>query len=109
MANIKTHKASGWTREPIPDGSGCYLITPTDDSGVRKVRFLSAHSWANDPNDDRAKQETDRAVLVEGNPLPEWARVWLDGASARQASNGRRALQAAIDDADWRESMRDGW
>src|SRR5262245_15234628 len=104
MANVRTHKASGWTREPI--GWGNWKITPTDNSGTREVAFMSRHSWANLPNDDKANIDKDRVVLVSGEPLPDWAMQWLTAANAKSCSSGRAALQAAIDDADWNEARR---
>lgn len=106
---IRTHKASGWTREPIPDGSGCWRVTPTDTSGARIVRALSAHSWANDPHDDKARQHEPRIVLISGEPLPDWAIAWLETANAKACERARAAFQSALDDADWHESSRDGW
>jgi hypothetical protein len=105
----RTHKASGWTRTPTRDMSMCYIITPTDGSGDRKVRFMSAHSWANDANDDKARQDQDRVVLVEGAPLPAWATEWLDAANRKACAGARAAFQSACDDADWHSSAQDGW
>ncbi|HXU02807.1 MAG TPA: hypothetical protein VN903_17700 [Polyangia bacterium] len=70
---------------------------------------MSAGSWANLPNDDRAHVDRDRVVLVDGDPLPEWAITWLETVNHRSCERGREALRAAIDDADWHESSRDGW
>jgi hypothetical protein len=104
----RTHKASGWTREPI--GYGRFTIMPTDASGTREVMFLSAGSWQNLPNDDRANIDRDRVILVSGEPLPEWAQTWLEQANARSCENGREGLRAAIDDADANYFGRDsGW
>lgn len=97
---IYTHKETGWTRQSTADGSGRFTVTPTDDSGARIVRLLSAGSWQNDPNDDRARQDTDRAVLIEGAPLPSWAQAWLDGAAAKTFGRARESLRAALQDAD---------
>ena len=102
-----THKASGWTR--TAQGFGQWLITPTDESGVRVVDFLSAGSWANHANDDRALIDTDRVVLLSGDPLPAFAVDWLTAANAKSCANARRAFRAALDDADWNEARRDGW
>lgn len=101
----RTHKASGWTRTPTSYGNFC--ITPTDDSGDRIVAFMSRGSWANLPNDSRDKINTDRVVLIEGAPLPDWAIEWLTAANAKSCAQGRAAFQAAIDDADWNEARRD--
>ena len=100
MAYKRIHKISGWTREVIPDGSSRYRIVPTDDSGERIVRFVSAHSWANDPADDRAQEDRDRVVLLEGAPLPAWADEWLTRANQKECENGRAAFRAALQDAD---------
>ncbi len=107
MANqyTKTHKASGWTRTPT--GWGNYSITPTDNSGERIVAFMSRGSWANLPNDDRANINTDRVILVSGEPLPEWAMAWLTAANAKSCAQARAAFQSAIEDADWNEARRD--
>jgi hypothetical protein len=107
QTNIRTHKVSGWTRTAL--GWGNWLITPTDDSGPREVAFLSRGSWANLPNDTRENIDTDRVVLTKGAELPPWAVEWLDTANRKSCESGRKALQAAIDDADWNESRRDGW
>ena len=77
-----------------------WRITPNDGSGERIVRCLSAHSWATDPNDDRANQHLDRVVLLDGPPLPDWAAQWLDAANRREMTGARAAFQAAVDDAD---------
>lgn len=103
----RTHKVSGWTRTPTGDGSGCYRIVPMDGSGDRIVRFQSAHSWANDPTDDRALVDQDRIVLISGAPLPDWAHAWLTAANAKSCASGRRALRAAIADADFHDDRRD--
>ena len=95
---VKTHKVSGWKRESI--GYGNFRIIPTDDSGERKVAFLSAGSWANLPNDNRAEQGTDRVVLIEGNPLPQWAVEWLTKANAKSCQRARSEFGAAIEQAD---------
>jgi len=102
-----THKLSGWTRTIIADGSMRQTITPTDDSGVRIVRFLSAHSWANDPNDNKADSDKDRVVLLDGPDLPEWAVQWLALANAKSCSRARDAMHAAIADADFDQDRRD--
>lgn len=109
MAGPIRHKLSGWTRTVIADGSSRWTITPTDDSGDRIVRFLSAHSWANDPGDDKARADLDRVVLLDGAPLPGWAMDWLEAANVKSCNRGRDALRAAIDDADWHSGSRDGW
>ena len=95
---IKTHKASGWTR--TAQGFGRWLITPTDASGARVVEFLSAGSWQNLPNDDRAQMHTDRVVLVSGDPLPEWAALWLTRSNALSCETAREHFRSACDDAD---------
>jgi hypothetical protein len=102
----RTHKTTGWTREAI--GYGNYRIEPTDGSGTRTVAFMSAGSWANLPNDNRANINSDRVVLMTGEPLPEWAVEWLTKANAKQCDHGRDALQAAIADADWNEARQMG-
>jgi hypothetical protein len=96
----RTHKASGWTRTNLQDGSSRWRITPTDGSGERIVRTLSAHSWQNDANDDRAHIGTDRVVLLDGPALPEWAVAWLTTANATECGRGRTNLRAMVDDAD---------
>ncbi len=103
MANqyTKTHKASGWTR--TPSGWGNFTIEPTDDSGTREVAFMSRGSWANLPNDKREAINTDRAVLISGEPLPQWAQDWLTAANAKSCAQARAAFQSALDDADWNE------
>jgi hypothetical protein len=103
----KTHKVSGWTREPF--GFGNWKITPTDDSGVRIVAPMGRCCWANLPNDDRARENEDRIVLVEGAPLPEWAVAWLEKVNHRQSEDGRERLRAAIDDADDAAFRDGGW
>ena len=103
----KTHKASGWKR--TAEGFGVYRIDPTDDSGVRRVKFLSPMTWQNDPGDDRANIGKARVILVSGDPLPEWAQAWLHGVNERQCEESRRALRAAIDDADFHADSRYGW
>ncbi len=105
----RTHKVTRWTRTPLRDGSMCYCVTPTDESGDRIVRFLSAHSWANDPHDDKANQDRDRVVLISGEPLPAWAIEWLDKANAKSCANARSAFRAAVDDADRNQDARNGW
>jgi len=97
---IYTHKVHGWTRRSLGDGTSRVEVIPTDGSGTRVVRFLSAHSWANDPHDDTAKQGEDRVVLIDGPELPAWALAWLAGANARQCEQSRAALRSALDDAD---------
>jgi hypothetical protein len=84
-----------------------YTIGAADGSGDRIVRFVSAHSWANDPADDRARQAEDRIVLLEGAPLPDWAIVWLEAANAKQCRGARAAFRAAIEDADAYQDRRD--
>jgi hypothetical protein len=101
----KTHKVSGWTRTAI--GHGNFTISPTDGTGDRVVAFMSAHSWANLPNDRREDPGRDRVVLISGDPLPDWAMVWLNTVNARMYERGREALRAAIADADWAQDMRD--
>jgi hypothetical protein len=81
---------------------------PTDDSGDRIVRFLSAHSGANDPNDDPINQSIDRVVLISGEPLPDWAAAWLYAANQRSCASGREALRMALADAEWNQDRRDG-
>lgn len=102
-----THKTTGWTRTAL--GHGRYQITPTDNSGERIVRFLSAHSWQNDPADDRAKADQDRVVLLDGPALPDWAITWLDAAVRKSCQSGRDALRAACDQADHDSDLRDAW
>lgn len=94
-----THKQSGWVREAI--GYGNYRIVPTDDSGIRTVAFMSANSWANLANDKRDDIGRDRVVLIDG------PADWLDVANRKQCANGRAALRAAIDDADFNQDRRD--
>lgn len=89
------------------DGSSRYLITPTDDSGARLVAFLSAGSWANYPNDDRAKQNEDRIVQLEGAPLPDWAVRWLTNANAKQCDRARSAFRSAVEQAGFDADLRD--
>jgi hypothetical protein len=107
MALTKIHKASGWKR--TAQGFGRWLIEPTDDSGPRTVEFLSAGTWQNLPTDRREDKDRDRVVLIEGDPLPPWAMDWLTTAVIRSTEQARERLRAAIDDADWNESSRDGW
>ena len=105
MATKITHKASGWTREAL--GYGNWQITPTDDSGIRTVAFMSAHSWGNLPNDNRANIDKDRIVLIDGPALPDWAVAWLTTANAKSCNSGRSALRSAIDEADFAQDRRD--
>jgi hypothetical protein len=105
-APIFTHKASGWTRQPCADGSGCQRIVPTDASGERIVRFMSAGSWANDPADDKARQYEDRIVLVGGAALPDWAVTWLEAANLKRSSRARQNFHAMIDRADMDRDAR---
>jgi hypothetical protein len=104
---IKTHKLSGWTRKA--EGHGEWRITPTDGSGDRIVHFLSAGSWQNLENDDRANINRDRVILCAGAELPDWAAKWLDDANHASCQSGRNALRAAMYDADWHADSRDGW
>jgi hypothetical protein len=109
---LGTHKAQGWTRELIIAdgwGSGQWRVVPTDGSGTRVVAVLSRGSWANNPKDDKANIGRDRVLLMEGEPLPEWATAWLEKAWAKSCESGRASLQAAMDDADWNESRNEGW
>lgn len=106
MAAKYTHRESGWTRESLADGSMCWRVGPADGSEPRIVRFLSAHSWQNDPADDRANAGKDRVVLISGPELPPWTVEWLQIAVRKSSANGRLALRAAIDDADWNEDRR---
>ena len=99
-----THKATGWQR--IAEGWGNWRIVPTDGTGERIVAFMSAHSWANLPNDSRADIDRDRVVLASGDPLPQWVMDWLTAANAKSCASGRRNLQNAIADADWNEDRR---
>ena len=101
----RTHKPTGWTRTPI--GYGNFKIEPTDGSGTRVVAFMSAGSWGNYPNDDRANIDRDRVVLLEGEQLPDWAMDWLTKANAKSCANARAAFRDAIADADWNECRRD--
>ena len=93
-----TNRSTGWRRTAI--GFGKFRIEPTDGSGCRVVAFLSAGSWQNYPNDDRANIDRDRVVLLEGAELPPAARAWLEAANAKSCRGGREALRAAINDAD---------
>ena len=125
MPAIYTHKTTGWTRTATADGSMRWIVrpcfinpqtghfwrTPEQDAGAedRIVRFLSAHSWANDPNDSKDRQDEDRIVLLDGEPLPAWCIEWLEKANRKSCANGRAALQAAIDDADNAPFRDTGW
>ena len=102
-----THKTMGWTRTAL--GYGNWRIVPTDGTGDREVAFLSAHSWANLPNDDRANIDIDRVVLTSGEPLPSWAVEWLEKVNLANCAKARRAFDDAIADADWNEARREGW
>ena len=104
-----THKASKWTRTLLSGQAGTWTITPTDDSGVRTVRFISRYGWANDPNDSKANQDVDRVVLIDGAPLPDWAATWLDKAHRKSCEDARARLQDAIDDADNAPFRNEGW
>jgi hypothetical protein len=104
---MNTHKATGWTREYLGDGTGRIRITPTDGSGERLVRFLGPNEYAGDPGDEQAKLGEDRCVLLSGPALPDWAAAWLTRAAAHTRRRAREAFQAAIDDADWNECRRD--
>ncbi len=79
---VKTHKQSGWQREPI--GFNQHRITPTDDSGIRIVAFYGAGDWHNDPFDDKSRQDEDRVILQSGHTLPDWAMDWLETVNHRQ-------------------------
>jgi len=103
---MKTHKASGWQRDALRDGSSRWRIIPTDDSGERIVAFMSAGSWSNYPQDDRAKQDIDRIVLLDGNPLPEFAVQWLTNANAKSCNRARDTFRAMLDQADFDEGQR---
>lgn len=103
----KRHKTSGWTRTHL--GHNTWRIVPTDDSGNRDVCFLSAGSWANLPQDDRAREHEDRVILLSGATLPAWAQTWLETAHARSCARGRAAFRAALDDADWNDDQNTGW
>jgi hypothetical protein len=100
------HKTTGWRR--IVE-NGLWTIEPTDTSGPRIVRPLSAGSWQNDPNDDPANQTRDRIVLLSGVPLPDWAAAWLETVNHRECERARQTFRAIVDRADWDESMRDAW
>lgn len=107
-----THKRTGWKR--TAGGHHRVLITPSDGSESRVVAFMSAGSWANDPEDDRAKSGEDRVFLISGPPLPAWAVTWLDKVNARQCQQGRDRLAAMLRDADdWGGPLGDvhgdGW
>lgn len=107
MINLtRTHKVSGWTRTPLRDGSGCWRIVPADGSGIRIVRFLSAHCWQNDPADDRARADVDRIVLISGPALPEWAAAWLTAANAKSRERARETFAAAMDQAEYDRDAR---
>ena len=103
----KTHKVSGWTRTYCGDGSSNWIITPTDNSGIRKVAFMSSGSWANLPNDDGANINQPRVVMVDGPPLPQWAMEWLDKANTKACWRSKAAFQSALDQADFDADMRD--
>jgi hypothetical protein len=103
----RIHKTTGWTRTPMRDGSGNYTITPADESGDRIVAFMSAGSWQNLPNDDKARQGEDRVVLVSGAELPAWAVEWLEKANRKLCGNARQAFRDAVADADWHQDRRD--
>jgi len=94
----KIHKTTGWKRTAI--GFGRFTITPADDSGSRIVHFMSAGSWQNLPNDDRANIDRDRVVLVDGPELPPWAREWLEKANALSCSRARSTFSAMMEQAD---------
>lgn len=108
-SGTRTHKVSGWTRTPLRDMSSKWSIQPSDDSGERIVRFQSAHSWANDPNDDRARIEEDRVILISGEPLPLWAKEWLHTANRKSCQQSRDAFHAAMDDMNDRDFRDSGW
>ena len=103
---MKTHKASGWTREPLRDGSGKWRISPTNGSGERIVAFMSAGSWANYPEDNPAQKNEDRIVQLEGEPLPQWAVNWLTNANAKSCARARENFRAMIEQADFDEDRR---
>lgn len=98
MTIIKTHKISGWKRESI--GWGNFRIIPADDSGERKVAFMSAGSWANLPDDSRAMQNINRVVLIDGAALPDWAMVWLNKANDKSCDSARENFDAMVNQAD---------
>lgn len=103
----RTHTKSGWTRTSLADGSMRWRITPTDNTGARIVSFMSAGSWANYPQDDRAQINSNRVILLEGAPLPDWAHAWLTAANNKSCGRAREAFQSAIDRADFDAGMRD--
>ena len=104
---LHTHKLSGWTRTHT--GGQRWSVTPTDTSGDRIVEFRGAGCWTNNPADDVARRDDDRVVLISGDPLPDWAITWLENACRKQSEQCRAALRAALDDADWNASAREGW
>jgi hypothetical protein len=101
----RTHTESKWTRSSLSGGR--WIISPMDDSGERTVAFMSAGSWQNYPNDDRAQVNVDRVVLLTGAPLPDWAMQWLNKANNKSCANSREAFRTAIDNADFDQCMRD--
>jgi len=110
-ANYKTLRSIGWTRINFCDGSGRYYIVPPKDSAepVRVYEFLSAGSWSNLDGDDRAYQFIDRAVLVEGPPVPPAVAAWLTDRVMAEGDTARERLRAAIDDADNAPFRTEGW
>lgn len=100
-----TNKEFGWTREKTNDCTTNHIITPNDGSGVRIVAFLGAGDWNNLPNDNRALQNTDRAVLISGSTLPDYAQKWLNRICSNQKEKAREAFRAMMVDAndftDW--------
>jgi hypothetical protein len=106
MAKTITHKASGWTRERTEGISGRWRVTPTDGTGPRIVAFMSGHSWANLPNDSMSKMHEERVVLVSGEPLPEWAQTWLEGANLRECERAREQFRRMVLDAELAEDQR---
>lgn len=103
---MKTHKASGWTREPIRDGSGSWRINPTDNSGERVVAFMSAGSWSNYPQDDVAKKNQNRIVQLSGNALPVWAVEWLTNANEKSCRRANENFRAILERVDFDEDRR---
>lgn len=99
-----THKKSGWTRQGVDGSYGSRTrITPTDDSGERIVTVMHPGEWQNLDQDDKAREDELRVVVIEGAPLPEWTERWLLKVAQRDLEIAEANFQAQSFDADMNE------
>jgi hypothetical protein len=111
FANTATryrHKATGYTREFLPDGRG-YARIVSPDGAETIVAFMAAGSWQNLPNDCRTVEDTDRIVIVSGAPLPVAVVTWLTDKCVAMFEDARERFQRALDDADDRRFSGDDY